>query len=141
MNNLRNRRKRFFANNIHKEIFLLVFFAALIPVFITTILLYYLIFNITAEQVGIPEAIAYNLLPAAQRVIGILLVTTPGAIILMLIFAYQISHRIIGPYDRIIREIDENLKGTRHGPIVLRQGDKFWPLVNLINELFDQSRK
>ena len=48
--NKNNKRKRAFANKLHKEIFWLVFIAALVPAAIVIVLLYYLIFNITAEQ-------------------------------------------------------------------------------------------
>lgn len=137
----RNRRSRFFANVIHKEIFLLVFFASLLPAFIVTILLYYLIFNITAEQVGIPEAIAYTILPAAQKVMIILAISAPVAIVMMLVFAHQVTHRIVGPFDRVVRELDECLKGTKKDHIMLRKNDKFEPLVGRINLLLDQARK
>jgi hypothetical protein len=135
-----NKRRRFFANKMHKDIFTLVFFAALLPAAIVMVCLYYLIFNITAEQIAIPEAIAYNLIPAAKRVILILLFLTPISILTILILTKKITHKIIGPFDRIVRELDESIKGKRQGHLIIRKGDKFRPLVDRINNLLDRLR-
>lgn len=134
----RDRRKRFFANKMHGEIFTIVFWAASFPAFIVTIALYYLIFHITADQLGLPEAIAYNIIPAAQRVTIILLIATPITIMIIMFLAHRITHKIVGPFDRIVRELDEHLNGTRQGPITIRKSDKFLPLVDRINLLLEK---
>lgn len=134
----KNRRKRFLANKLHKDMFYLIFFAALIPAVIVTVLLYYLIFNITADQFGIPEVIAYNIIPAARRVIIILLYAAPLSIFVILMFAYKMTHKIVGPFDRIVRELDECAKGKKKDRIVIRESDKFSPLVKSINKLLDK---
>ena len=141
MNMPKNRGKVFFANQMHRNLFFLVFFASLVPTIVTAIFLFYLIFNITADQVGIPESIAYNIIPAAQRVIGALSVATPLIIFGILIFTYKTTHKIVGPFDRILRELDECIAGTREGPIMLRKNDKFWPLVAKINILLSKNKK
>lgn len=120
---------------MHKEIFLLVFLASFLPAMIVTVSLYYLIFNITAQQFAIPEAIAYNIIPAARKVIAILLLLAPISIFAILAFAYKISHRIIGPFDRIVRELGNCLEGKKQNHITIRNKDKFWPLVDKINKL------
>jgi hypothetical protein len=97
--------------------------------------LFTLIFNITADEMGIPEAIGYNLIPAAKRVMGILLFALPVCIGFILIISHKISHQIVGPFDRILRELDENWREKRGEPIRLRKGDKFQPLVERINRL------
>ncbi|MFC1508132.1 hypothetical protein ACFL60_00410 [Candidatus Omnitrophota bacterium] len=136
--NEKNRRKKFFANKLHMEIFLLVFSASVIPVTIVTIALYYLIFGITADQLAIPEIIAYNIMPASARVITILLFATPASILILLFLAYKISHKIVGPFDRIVQNLDDCISGKRKGPITLRKGDKFQVLVEKINKLLDK---
>ena len=123
---------------MHREMFFLVFLAALIPALITAVALFYLIFSITAEQIGFPEAIIANVVPAAQKVIGIMAVVIPVVIVIILKITYKLTHQMIGPFDRIIREIDEHLKGARQTPIVLRKNDKFAPLVERVNILLSQ---
>lgn len=134
-------RRQFFANQMHREIFWVIFLAVFAPTVITTVSLFYLIFNITAEQIGFPEAIAYNILPAAQRVTIILLVTIPLAAVGILVLAHKLTHNIVGPFDRIVRELGECLEGKRQGHITIRQSDKFLPLVDRINQLLDKLKK
>jgi nitrogen fixation/metabolism regulation signal transduction histidine kinase len=138
MKKLSNRRKNFFANELHRQTFLLVFLAAILPAFIVTVCLYYLIFGVTSAQVGFPEAIAYNIIPAAKRVTAILLITAPVTILAILILAYNITHRIVGPFDRIVAELDGHIENRRKGHIKIRQADKFHALVEKINKLLDK---
>lgn len=114
---------------------MLVFSAGILPATLIAFALYYLIFGITAGQIGIPEIIAYNIIPASRKVFFILLYTAPLSILTILFFAYDIAHKIIGPYNRIIEELDERIKGKKEGPIKIRRKDKFWPLVDRINKL------
>lgn len=133
-----NRRKRFFANVLHRDIFSLICLAALIPMSVSCAALFYLIFNITAHQLAIPEVIAQNLYPAARTVLFIIWIITPFVIAVILVFAYKVTHKIVGPYSRVLRELDESISGTRQGPIILRSKDKFQPLVDKINILLER---
>lgn len=141
MTQTKNKRKIGVANKLHRNILLLVFFASLFPALIVAVCLYYLIFNITAQQIGFPEGIAYNIIPAAKTVISILSVAAPFSILAILILAFNITHRIVGPFDRILRELDESMEGKRRGSIVLRPNDKFQPLVDRINKLLNKLYK
>lgn len=137
----KNRRKMAFANKLHKQIFLAIFLAAFLTAAIVSIVLYYLIFGVTAQQFGIPEVIAYNIIPASQKVTAILLLTAPLSILITLILAYKVSHKIIGPFDRVVRELDECVEGRKQDHISVREGDKFQPLVDRINKLLDRVKR
>ncbi|NQV04474.1 MAG: hypothetical protein HQ532_03150 [Candidatus Omnitrophica bacterium] len=134
---MKNKRKRTFANKLHREIFWIVFLAAFLPASVVAICLYYLIFGITAEQFMIPEVIAYNIIPASRKVTTILAVAAPATILIILLIAHKLTHRIVGPFDRIVRELDECVKGKRKSHITVRKGDKFQPLTDKINKLLD----
>jgi hypothetical protein len=136
-----NKRYRTFANKLHREIYLTMLIATLMPCFIVTIALYYIIFNVTAAQIAIPEAIAYNIIPAAKKVSLILILAAPAVVFLILLVAYNITHRLVGPYDRIVRELDECATGKKQGHIVIRKKDKFKPLVDGINKLIDKCKR
>ena len=133
-----NRRRRFFANRMHKDLFFIVVNAAVWPTLITAVFLYYLIFYITTEQIGIPEAVAANVIPAAKRVSGILWVLVPIIICAILFIAFKMTHRIMGPFDRIVRELDELIAGSKTTPIKIRDDDKFCPMVDRINTLLQK---
>jgi hypothetical protein len=115
--------------------------ASLIPALAAMAALYYLIFYITADQIAIPESIAYNLIPAAKRVIAILLFAVPISIAVIMMLAYKITHKVVGPFDRILRELDECIEGKKEPPILVRKGDKFQPLADRINRLLDRVKK
>ncbi len=134
-------RKQFFANELHKELFLTIFLAALVPAGVTALSIYFLIFNFVAEQMAFPDQIAYTLLPAAQKVLNVLLILMPFSIFVILWFAHKVAHAMVGPFDRLVRELDEHLQGSRQGYIILRKNDKFRPLVDKINLLLDKARK
>ena len=135
-----NKRYRTFANKLHREIYLTIVAAALLPCIVITIALYYVIFNVMAGQLAIPEAIAYNVIPAAKKVSLILILAAPASVFIILLFAYRITYRILGPFDRIVRELDECAKGQKLDHIVIRKKDKFKPLVNGINKLIDKCK-
>ena len=64
-------------------------------------------------------------------------------IIVMLIFiilwAYYKTNKIIGPHDRIIRELDEIIVGKRKGTLTVRQGDDmFGELLERINTIIEK---
>jgi len=133
-----NRRKQLFANKLHRETFAMVLLSSVIPLFLVTIALYYIVFQITADEVAIPEVITYTLIPAARKVIMLFLVATPAVILALMAIAYRVTHSLIGPFDRIVRELDERLKNNKKDPITLRKGDKFLPLVERINKLLER---
>jgi len=138
MSNSRERRKYFFANTMHKDLFWIIFCAAVVPTVITAILLYYLIFYITTQEIGIPETIAAHVIPAARQVTVILWLMVPTVIAVILYFAHKIAHQILGPFDRIIREMDQSIAEKKTGKIILRDNDKFQPLVDRINILLQR---
>ena len=132
---LKNRRKKLFANRLHQQTLLLIFLAILLPVIITVFCLYYLIFNITAMQFMIPEIIIQNIIPAAKKVTIILLISLPVVISIILFISYKITHAMVGPFDRITKELGQRVEKMSNEPIVIRKGDKFKPLINNINKL------
>ena len=62
--------------------FLLV--SMVVPLLFAVGCLYYLVFSIMAEQIGIPEYIAYSLFPAINKVNTILLIGIPPLILLLI---------------------------------------------------------
>ncbi len=54
---------------------------------------------------------------------------------------FRFANRLAGAYPRVIREVDEILKGTRpRGHIKLRKGDYSHELIEQINRLIDKFR-
>lgn len=132
------RRKKYLGTSFQKKLLVLVLAAALIPAAIVAICMYYLIFNMMGRQLGIPEAIAYNLMPVLYRVNIILAFAIPISLVLIWIIAMELSHRVAGPLYRIEKELDERIAGKKHGPIKLRRTDEFKLLADKINRLINK---
>ena len=131
-----NKRKIKFVNSrLQRNLLILVFVSATIPAAIIAVCMYYMIFNMVAWQIGIPEAIAYNVLPVAQRVSTILMISLPVVLFLILLIALEISHKVAGPLVRLERELDDIIEGKKESCINVRKGDEFESLVHRINKL------
>jgi hypothetical protein len=134
-----NKRKaKYIGTSLQKNVLYLVFLAAIVPAFILGAALYYLIFNMLAEQLGIPEAIAYNLLPVVQKVNLIIVIVLPISILFIWFLALELSHRIAGPLFRLEKDLDEVISGSKKEHIKIRQKDELRPLVERINKLINR---
>ena len=135
------RRAKFINTPVQNKTLTLVFLAAIVPVAIVSVCLYYLIFNMLAWQLGIPEIIAYNLVPVARKVNIILLVSLPVALFFIWFAALELSHRIAGPIYRLEKELTDRLEGKKTGPIQLREKDELKQLADKINSLMERSKQ
>jgi signal transduction histidine kinase len=134
------RKAKFINTPVQNKTLILVFVAAVVPSAIVAVCLYYLIFNMIAWQLGIPEIIAYNLVPVARKVNIIMLVSLPVALFIIWFMALELSHRIAGPIYRLEKELDSRLNGKEINPIKLREGDELKALADKINSLIEKSR-
>lgn len=134
-----NKRKtRFIKGSFQKQLLIFIVLAAVIPALVVGACLYFIIFNLLAYQIGIPETIAYNLLPVLRQVNLIILVVFPVLLAIIWFVALVLSHRIAGPLYRIEKELDARISGRKQGPIVLRKKDELKSLVEKINRLLGE---
>ena len=132
---MNKRRKKFIDTLLQRKIMILVFFAAVVPAAIVAACLYYLIFNMMAWQLGIPEFVAYNLIPVARKVNLIILIALPISLFVIWFIALELSHRVAGPLYRLEKELDERISGEKKSPIILRAKDELKALADKINKL------
>ena len=117
---------------------LLIMVSMLIPLILVGGCLYYLIFTLVAEQLGIPESIAYNLFPVIKQINLILLVGIPPVVIFLLLWGMFLSHKFIGPLIRIEKEIKKIAdSGDGSKRIRVRRNDAIKPIADAINKLLD----
>ena len=139
--NFNMRKIKFINTSIQNKTLILVFIAAVLPMAIVSVCLYYLIFNMLAWQLGIPEIIAYNLVPVARKVNLIMLISLPVALSIIWLAALELSHRIAGPVYRLEKELNDRLEGKKTGLIQLREKDELKILADKINKLIERSRQ
>lgn len=134
-----NRRKiKYLGTPIQKKLLFFICIAALIPAGIVAVCLYYLIFNLLAGELAIPEAIAYTLLPVAKKVNLIILISLPTVLLIIWLMALEFSNRIAGPLYRIEKELDQRISGEKKGAIKLRRKDEMKDLVDKINKILGE---
>jgi len=111
----------------------------LIPLFFAVGCLYYLIFTVMAEQIGIPEYIARNLIPVINKINTMLLLGVPPLVLLLILWGIIISHRLAGPLERLEREIRKiSEEGDHTKRIRVRRTDDIRPVANAINALLER---
>lgn len=110
----------------------MVFTAMAIPTFVFGGAMYLIISRLSGPDASLsPQEVVVDV----TRYIAVLF---PVLIALLLCWAFYGTNKLVGPIDRIIRELDERIQGSKSGPIVLRPGDRLIPLVDKINLLLQQ---
>lgn len=126
------------ANRFQRKILTLVFFSTIVPMIISVVCLYYLIFNVIAGEMGIPEAIGYTLIPAARKTALIAIIGFGISVCLIWMWALRVSHKLSGPLERLCGELDERIAGKKKGYIYFRKSDYLGILAGRINSLLDK---
>ncbi len=132
------RTKYLTGTRIQLHYLLLLMVSIIIPLVFSVACLYYLIFKIMAEQLGIPEYIALNLFPVIHKINMILLIGVPPLFVILILWGIVLSHRFAGPIERLEKE----LKRISHSKdyksrIHIRKGDDIKPVADAINGLLE----
>lgn len=136
------RTKYLTGSRIQMHYLALLMVSVIVPLVFSTACLYYLIFKIMAEQLGIPEYIALNLFPVINKINMILLIGVPPLFLIVILWGIMLSHRFAGPIERLEKE----LKKIAHQRdykirIRVRKGDDIKPVTDALNELLDSIEK
>jgi signal transduction histidine kinase len=100
--------------------------------------LYYLIFTLLAEQLGIPEYIAYHLFPVIRKINLILTFGLPPLFLLIIWWGFVLSHRFAGPLERLEREIRHIANEKDYSRrLRLRRRDDMRPIADAVNSLLE----
>ncbi|MEI6631417.1 MAG: methyl-accepting chemotaxis protein [bacterium] len=134
-----NRRKRYFMKSgLQNRYLRLILLAIVLPTFLFSFCLCYLAFYLMAEQLGIPESVAYNITPVIGKIGIVLLLGLPVISILLLLWGLVISHRIAGPIYRLEQELDKISKGDFSLRIRFRKKDELASIAQGINKVLDK---
>ncbi|MFH1380640.1 MAG: HAMP domain-containing protein [Candidatus Omnitrophota bacterium] len=119
----------------------LIMASIIIPLFFVAGCLYYLIFQIMAEQLAIPEFIAQNLLPVLHKINLLLIIGLPPIIILLFIWGASLTHRMIGPLERLENDLKKISKGDYSVRLQLRKNDDLKPIASVLNDIIEKLKK
>jgi len=133
------RTKFLIGRSVQLKYLALLMLSMVIPLVFVGGCLYYLIFNLMAEQLGIPESIAYNLFPVIDKMNLILLLGLPPLFLLLIIWGIMLTHRLLGPLERLEKELERIYNsGDYTKRLKLRKNDDIRPIADAINKLLDK---
>ena len=142
LNLLFRRRKIFTDKRVQLKYLVLLIVSMAVPVLFAVGCLYYMIFTLVAEQLGIPESIAYNLFPVVKKVNAMLAMGLPPLFLLLIWWGVRLSHRFAGPLQRLERDIHKiTHSGDYSYKIHLRKSDDVKPIADAINKLLESIHK
>jgi len=134
-------RLRFIMTNpLQRKYLILILFSMLLPVAVVGMCLYYIIFQLTAEQLAIPESIAANLIPVLHKINFLLAVSLPPIIVLLFIWGAILTHRLTGPITRLEKDLKKIVEGDFSIRLKTRKNDALRSLAELINKAIDKAR-
>ena len=132
------RTKYITGSRIQMHYLALLMISIIVPLVFSVACLYYLVFKIMAEQLGIPEYIALNLFPVIHKINMVLLIGMPPLFLILIVWGVMLSHRFAGPIERLEKE----LKRIAHSKdykirLRVRKGDDIKPVADAVNELLN----
>jgi len=116
----------------------LVLASIILPALFVGSCLYYLVFTILEEELGIPEAIAEHLIPAIHKIDSILLIGLPLLMIILTAWGFMLSTKLVGPIARMEKEIKAIAESGYSRRINLRKNDTLKPIAEGINSILDK---
>ena len=130
----------FTKNRLQLKYLMLIVVAMLVPSLLVGSCLYYFIFTVMAEQLAIPESIAMNLIPVLDKINAILVVGLIPLFILLFIWGLILSHRFLGPIERLERDLDKILAGDLSVRLKVRDKDDLKDIIDKLNKVLDKIR-
>lgn len=128
-------------NKLERHYLRLIALSIILPTLIIGGCLYYVIFNLMAEQLGIPEVIAYHLIPVVEKVNLVLVVSLPIIFLILFYVGFILSRNLVGPIERLQGELKEIIAGDLSRRFKLRKKDLLKPLADDLNFLLDKVAK
>src|SRR3989344_749686 len=128
------KRSIFRANKFQRPILNLIVTLAMLMLAMMVICIAFLYFDV-ATAIYYPE----RSVGTVNGTIIVSLMVLPLILFLGIFWAYSISNRLIGPFERVIRELDEVISQNKKRHISARPGDELaGELLKRINTLIDR---
>ena len=128
------KRSIFRANKFQRPILNLIVTLAMLMLAMMVICIAFLYFDV-ATAIYYPE----RSVGTVKGTIIVSLMVLPLILFLGIFWAYSISNRLIGPFERVIRELDEVISQNKKRHISARPGDELaGELLKRINTLIDR---
>ncbi|MCK5450373.1 MAG: HAMP domain-containing protein [Candidatus Omnitrophica bacterium] len=91
-----------------------------------------------AEQMGLPDLIARDLMPVIQTINTILLIGLPIGFFVLLAWAVVLSFRFVAPLERLEEDIKAIDEGDYSVRLAVNKDHDLAPIADVINDLVDK---
>lgn len=112
-----------------------------IPTVVVGGCLYYFILTVMAEQVGLPDYIARDLLPVIEQINVILVIALPLVFIVLLTWAIISSYKFVAPLERLEEDLTRIDQGDYSARLVINEDHDLSPIAGIINDLVEKLEK
>ena len=117
---------------LQNQLIWMIFAAMAIPTLVLGGSLYLMMARLSAPNTNVsPHEVIVD-------IVGYVAVLFPVSIAALLFWAFRGTNKLVGPIERMIRELDHRIEGLGPGPIILRPGDQLIPLADKINVLLKE---
>ena len=129
-------------NRLELHYLRLLALSLILPTLLVGGCLYYLIFYLLAEQIGIPEAVVERLSPVVQQVNIFLMISVPILFVVLISVGIFLSRKLAGPIERLEEELAEIIEGNMMSKrLRVRKNDALKPIADSVNILLDKIEK
>ena len=113
-----------------------ILMAMIVPTTFAVAMIYFAVWENLAREMLVPEAIATVLSPAFDNTTRLLLISLPVVFTIMLLYAAVLSNRLLGPLQRIERDLTRIARsGDFSERVMIREKDELRRLVRAINRV------
>jgi len=135
------RRKYFIRKDIQGRYLVMITVASVVPAFIVSLCLYYLMGQMMAEELAFPDAIAAHVIPVWKTIGLIMLIGLPIVFVGIFFWGLMLSHTFAGPVHKLEETMLKIADGDYSLRIKFRKRDRLDTLANSINSVLDQLEK
>ena len=117
---------------------IIIILSMIIPTVFVGGCLYYLILNVLADHIALPDIIARDLVPVINRINIILMIGLPMLFVCMLTWAVVLSFKFVAPLERLEEDIKKIDEGDYSVRLEINKDHDLSPIAGIINGLVDK---
>jgi len=91
-----------------------------------------------ADQIGLPDVVARDLIPVIQRINVVLAIGLPVVFVIMIAWAFILSYRFLAPLERLEEDLHKIDMGDYSVRLQVQKDHDLSPIADVINDLVDK---
>ena len=129
---------KYLNRSLQSRYLIIIVLSMIVPTVVVGGCLYYLIFNVLAEQLVLPDVIVRDLVPVIERINFVLAIGLPTVFVFMLTWAVILSFKFVAPLERLEEDIQKIDEGDYSVRLEINEDHDLKPIAEVINDLVDK---